>query len=246
MKKLLFSFLCVLFATITIQSYADPVIPHTGTYGALTTSEAGKIMNDNYSAQQNSDAYQGNMVVVSSMSDYLFDGFYSQKVLKQTILFYSQKENKNITREDIKPVSEMKLSWKVTLLIFLYYLVFGYLILKLSYSKNPHIFSVSNTLGSLSAIISIIGCILFFTKILPESGIPVWLTLLGGMFTVYIVSLINKKIHKILFFILSVLTMGLVSYLYTTPLFITACVVGLAFALVIRSRQVNLSKPETF
>jgi hypothetical protein len=245
MKKLLFSFLCVLFATITSQSYADPVIPHTGTYGALTTSEAGKIMNDNYSAQQNSRAYQGDTLIVSSYNDYQFQGFKSKKVEIQKILYYSQKDNKNVEGEKTIPSSPLEINWVLIMSVFLYYLVFGFWVLK---SKDV-IFALALTsafifLSSFLLVPVLVLVPVFFAPIGIFAFFFALFASLFAMLAAYFTNS-NKKI-RLLFYILSLLGMGILSYFYVSPLFIVCCAAGLGLALFIKSRQVNLSKPETF
>jgi hypothetical protein len=250
MKKLLFSLLVITIATtINAQSYirasdhVNHLIPHAEPGDSATVVVPDEIINSDFSLEENIKAYQGDTLVVANFNSLKFKGFLSQEMLKENKLFFSQKEKKNVVREDSKPISEMKLSWRTIIVMFLYYLIFGYLVLKV---KNSDIITKSFSILLLSSLFSFVVIVAIFFKIIaPHPTALVWVIWLVSMLISNNLTF-DKKRLKVLFFVLSLLAMGIVSYILSTPLFITCCIAGLALALLIRSREVSLAKPETF
>lgn len=215
--------------SVTSQNY----VKASDTVNQTTIVVPDEVIYALYSINYNGKAYQGDTIVVKSLNDLQFKGFKSQKIVTDTRLFYSQKEKKNVVGQVTRPLSKMTTSWGLIIFVFLYYLVFGYLILK---ARDTSALVLALTITIIALALTVIG----FAFPGPGPGPVLVLNL-----TVTALTFANKKI-KPLFFLFSLVGMGITSYFYATPLFIVCCAVGLALALVIRSREVSLASPQKF
>ncbi|MCB9809120.1 hypothetical protein H6776_01850 [Candidatus Nomurabacteria bacterium] len=209
----------------------------------MTASDANnlKIIPDEvvdsiFTLEQNYYAFYGDTVVTSSEIDYQFSGFQFQKVEDVTQFFYSHEEQKNIAQSVIKIIFPMEPAWVFIITVFAYYFFFGYLMLKID-----AVAAVAAVVAS-AAVAAVPAAVPVAVPAAAVAAVPV--VAVVAVAVVAVAAAVNEKFGKITFFITSIIVMAVVSYIYMTPVFITACVAGLAIALILNGLSSARTKAE--